>query len=97
MNLKRIVKLVISMVLLLTLIFSISMPVFAFTSPEPTGNKVVDFFENLMYAICIIIVAIFVIPILGIISLIQAVFTGSLTPLEAITKFFEAFASMWGF
>ena len=97
MNRKRVIKFVISMVFLLALIFSISLPVFAFTSPEPTGNKVIDFFENFMYSIGFIIAAIFVMPILAIISLIQSVFTGSLTPFEAITEFFGAFASMWIF
>ena len=91
MKSNRIIKLVISFILTLAVFLSVSIPVFAFTSPEPTGNKIVDFFENFIYAFGIIIVFLFIIPILGIISLIQAVLTGSLTPLEAITKFFEGF------
>lgn len=97
MKFNRIIKFVVSLILTLAILLSVAMPVFAFTSPEPTGNKFEDFINNLMFSLSFAMVAIFILPIALIISIIQAVFSGSISIFEAIPTFFEEFISMWGF
>jgi hypothetical protein len=96
MKSKYIIKFSVSLILVLTLLFNVTIPVFAFTSPEKTGNAVEDFFSGLGYTLGFLITAVFVIPILSIPTLIQAISSEPENFAEIMGNYIQDFLSMWG-
>ncbi|MBQ9978695.1 MAG: hypothetical protein IJP20_02755 [Clostridia bacterium] len=96
MKTKQIIKFSVSLILVLTLLFSISLPAFAFSSPEKTGNTIEDFFNGLMFTLGFVIAVVVIAPLLTIPSLIQSLISEPDNFINIISDYIQDFLYMLG-